>query len=278
MDTLNNNTLAEAQFEQELSVLAGDEASAMQIEHLLRFAELGKMSAGVVHDFNNDLTVAMGYLALLLHDRGLKESQKKLLKVASERLGESGKMLQALFRMIRGGAPTREKASLSEILEHIKDKIMVNQGFLKSDIRIILDYKEPLPLVWMDPLQIERVFFNLIQNAVNVMQETGTGNTVWVNVRSARDKVVILIRDSGPGLPESVLLQLGKPFCSTRKDHGGTGLGLMVAVQIIKEHGGEIKARNHSEFGAEFLIELPVKASPAEPVDSPNARFPSLVK
>src|SRR6202040_1531214 len=114
------------------------------------------------------------------------------------------------------------------------------------------------------PNQLLQVFFNIINNAVDAMDEI-SGGTLTVRTMSERGNVVILFSDTGPGVREPRLVF--DPFYTTKPVGKGTGLGLSICYGLIHDHGGQISCYNRSEGGATFRIELP--AVPA--------KFPSRV-
>src|SRR5260370_6667509 len=111
------------------------------------------------------------------------------------------------------------------------------------------------PPVTADSHQLEQVFLNLINNAVDAMLEAGQGGVLKVRVYLREGKVHIEFADSGPGIKEPN--RIFDPFYTTKSVGKGTGLGLSICYGIIKEHGGEISARNRKEGGAIIEVSLP---------------------
>lgn len=118
-----------------------------------------------------------------------------------------------------------------------------------------------LPLICCYPAQINQVFLQIISNAIDTIDASG-GNTnphLWLNSQVQGDRVIIVIRDNGLGIPDHVLPKIFDPFFTTKPVGQGTGLGLSISHQIVVEtHGGTLIAKNHPEGGAEFTIELPL--------------------
>jgi two-component system NtrC family sensor kinase len=140
-----------------------------------------------------------------------------------------------------------------------------------KNIRINLHAEQVLPAVRCDANQMLQVFFNIISNAVDAMDETGGGA---LTVRTMREKssVVIEFSDSGPGVKEPQFVF--DPFYTTKPVGKGTGLGLSICYGIVTEHGGTISCYNRHQGGATFRIELPTataalpKTSGAQPTRS----------
>jgi signal transduction histidine kinase len=115
-----------------------------------------------------------------------------------------------------------------------------------------------LPQVECHPGQINQVFMNLLLNAAQAIHETGE---VWIRTASQGDKVIIVIKDSGHGIPDANLPKIFDPFFTTKKVGEGMGLGLSISYGIIQKHGGTIRVSSPDRQGTEFTIELPVKWS-----------------
>jgi two-component system NtrC family sensor kinase len=123
-----------------------------------------------------------------------------------------------------------------------------------KNIRIELQTASAIPAVRGDPNQLLQVFFNIINNAVDAMEEV-SGGTLTVRTLRERENVVILFSDTGPGVSEPRLVF--DPFYTTKPVGKGTGLGLSICYGLIHDHGGQISCHNRPEGGATFRIELP---------------------
>jgi two-component system NtrC family sensor kinase len=109
--------------------------------------------------------------------------------------------------------------------------------------------------VTADPHQLEQVFLNIVNNAVDAMQESGKGSKLKVRLYARNGQVHAIFQDSGPGIREPK--RIFDPFYTTKSVGKGTGLGLSICYGIIKEHGGDISARNADEGGAIIEVKLP---------------------
>ena len=141
-----------------------------------------------------------------------------------------------------------------------------------KNIRIDLDAKSNLPGVNGDANQLLQVFFNIISNAVDALEEVGGGA---LTVRTSREttNVVIEFADTGPGIKEPHLVF--DPFYTTKPAGKGTGLGLSISYGVVKEHGGQISCFNRPGGGATFRIELPAVLAlfPARDSSRPHSAF-----
>jgi len=127
-----------------------------------------------------------------------------------------------------------------------------------SQIRMHLDLANDLPEIPADPHQLQQVFLNLINNAVDAILETGSEGDLWVRSGVDGNQIFVEFQDSGPGVKDAS--RVFDPFYTTKPVGKGTGLGLSICYGIISEHGGAILVRNESQKGATFRIELPLRA------------------
>jgi signal transduction histidine kinase len=134
--------------------------------------------------------------------------------------------------------------------------LLENQAIFQN-IKIEKDLAPSLPLVPGDIQQLNHMFMNIILNAVEAME--GRGNlTLRTFLLSDKDRVVVEISDTGPGIPEDVLSRIFEPFFTTKEAGKGTGLGLSLVYGIVENHGGTITAKSNSGEGTAFVIELPL--------------------
>jgi two-component system, NtrC family, sensor kinase len=111
------------------------------------------------------------------------------------------------------------------------------------------------------------VLLNLINNAFYVVDEKkkqqsdGYEPSVFVSTKKNADKIVISVKDNGPGIPPEIKDKIFQPFFTTKPTGQGTGLGLELAYDMVKAHGGEIKVETKVSEGSEFIILLPIKSN-----------------
>ncbi|MCF8077611.1 MAG: PAS domain-containing sensor histidine kinase, partial [Desulfotignum sp.] len=117
------------------------------------------------------------------------------------------------------------------------------------------DFDDPIPLVPVDVQKIKHVFMNIILNAADAMEGKGELSlSCWVSPK--KDKVFVEIADTGPGIPDDMLLKVFDPFFTTKAPGKGTGLGLSLAYRIVEDHGGKIYVESTEGSGTAFVIEL----------------------
>jgi signal transduction histidine kinase len=128
------------------------------------------------------------------------------------------------------------------------------------------DFDNSIGKVNIIPQDIGRVILNLINNAFYAATQNppsgGRGAkhepTVWVSTKKVGDKVLVSVKDNGPGIPQKILDKIFQPFFTTKPTGQGTGLGLSLSYDIVKAHGGELKVETKEGDGTSFIIHLPV--------------------
>jgi two-component system, NtrC family, sensor kinase len=224
--------------------------------HSEKMAAVGQLISGVAHELNNPLTAILGYSQLLtscgqVGPQGLEYSEK-LYKQAQR----THRIVQNLLSFARQHKPERVPVRLNQVLE---DTLALRDYDLRmSNIRLHLDLAENLPLAAADPHQLQQVFLNLVNNAVDAILESSGQGDLWVRTAREAERFVVEFVDSGPGVKDPS--KVFDPFYTTKPVGKGTGLGLSICYGIITEHGGLIRVSNVPPRGACFTIELPCTA------------------
>ncbi|MBW4496621.1 MAG: PAS domain S-box protein [Oscillatoria princeps RMCB-10] len=295
-------TAKSRQLELALQQLQRTQSQLIQSE---KMSSLGQLVAGVAHEINNPVSFIYGNVEHAREYAGdllrliqlyrdtypqpapaivaeieaidldfLTEDLPKLLdsmKMGADRIGEIVRSLRTFSRL--------DEAAVKEVNLHdgIDSTLMILQNRLKQrpnhpSIQVIKEYGD-LPLVECCAGQLNQVFMNLLNNAIDALDEQQaklTPEDLKANfsaitiVTSALDKerVAISISDSGPGIPEAVKKRLFDPFFTTKPVGKGTGLGLSISYQIVVEkHGGSLYCNSQMGKGAEFVMEIPVRQS-----------------
>src|SRR5262249_33075370 len=139
----------------------------------------------------------------------------------------------------------------------MEDTIALRDYDLKvNNIVVHREFDPVLPSVVADPHQVEQVYLNIINNAADAMLDTGRGGALSIRLRGENGRVITEFHDSRPGFLDAK--RAFDPFYTTKGVGKGTGLGLSICYGIVKEHGGEISAHNHTAGGAVIRVSLPV--------------------
>ena len=224
-----------------------------QLLHSEKLAAVGQLISGVAHELNNPLTAILGYSQLLtssgqMGQQGI-EYADKLYKQAQR----THRIVQNLLSFARQHKPERAAVQINQALEETLG--LRDYDLRMSNIRVHLELAPDLPVTAADPHQLQQVFLNMVNNAVDAVLERSTEGDLWVRTGVNGDRLFIEFTDSGPGVKDAS--RVFDPFYTTKPVGKGTGLGLSICYGIITEHGGTIRVRNIPTRGASFTIELP---------------------
>ncbi len=239
------------------------QAQMVQTEKLV---SLGQLAAGAAHEINNPLTGILGYSDLLVDDPALGERQR----VVAEKIRTLSRRIKTLVTSLLSFArrvPTeRLSLDLNQVLASALH--LSNLDLRGKHIQVQTDSDPDLPPMRGDANQVLQVFFNLISNAVDALEEVGGGKLV-IRTSHGDGKLAIEFSDTGPGIksPQHVF----DPFFTTKPVGKGTGLGLSICYGIVQEHGGRIECFNRPEGGATFVVEFPENALDAYDSEAPLA-------
>ncbi len=156
--------------------------------------------------------------------------------------------------------PGEDELKLADINQNIDSTLNIVWNELKYKAQIVKDYSE-LPQVKCYPQQLNQVFMNILVNAAQAIQKNGE---IGIVTREINDFIEIIISDTGEGISEKNLNRIFDPFFTTKEVGKGTGLGLNVAYNIIRKHGGEISVKSQVGKGTEFTMKIPING-PSSP-------------
>lgn len=249
-----------------------DSSHELMLENRLIQAQkleaIGVLAGGIAHDFNNILATISGYSELLLDDLPPSSpSSEKAAKILSA-VSKGRSLINQILVFSRQDKHEKIPVSVYEVLKE-------TMGFIKSavspDIKVNGNIRKISAYVLADPIQLFRMFLNLMTNAVQSMEEKG--GELNVNLALVEGKIVqkelnktemadeyalITFRDTGMGMDSSLLTRIFEPFFTTREVGKGSGLGLSVVYGIVSEMGGEILVSSRKHKGSVFYIYLPV--------------------
>ncbi|MDD5287310.1 MAG: transporter substrate-binding domain-containing protein [Desulfuromonadaceae bacterium] len=249
-----------------------------------KMASLGILVSGVAHEINNPTGL------ILLNGPTIKEAQQDAETILERYFQEHGDFMY-------GGIPysrMREKLPqlltemhegakrIKRIVEDLKDFARIDQGntrelfdlndVLKAALRLVdvtirtatnqceVNYTDNLPKVRGTPQRIEQVIINLILNACQSLPNMDYGISLATSCDPVTGTVTLHVRDEGVGIPLEHLVHLSDPFFTTRREAGGTGLGLSVSTAIIKDHGGSLEFVSQPGKGTTVTLTLPTAA------------------
>jgi len=216
-----------------------------------RISTIGRLSSSIVHDLRNPLAAVYGGAEMLV-DAELTPPQVKRLAAniyrASRRIQE---LLQDLLNVSRGSARGAEVCKLREVAAAGCESLLASAEAQHVEVLIRIPDEIELPL---ERNRMERVFSNLVGNALEMMPE---GGRIQISAAAQNGFVVADVRDTGPGIAPEIRGSLFEPFVSAGKKNG-LGLGLALSRQTVLDHGGDLWAEFEPGHGACFRLRLPV--------------------
>ena len=217
-----------------------------------RMAAVGETAAAVAHETRNPLGALTNCVQLLRKNPDLTGEDRELLEIIQN---ESQRLNRIVSDFLAFGRPRPPQFQLVNLHELIDETLVPIQrdGHCPPSIIFFRQFDSTLPMVWVDRDQLRQVFWNLFLNAIQAMGEKGE---LRLETRRHNSNAEILVRDTGPGIAESVLPTIFEPFRSTKRS--GTGLGLAIVRRILEEHGGQITVDSSQKVGTCFVLVLPL--------------------
>nr|WP_321458423.1 PAS domain S-box protein [uncultured Cohaesibacter sp.] len=250
-----------------------------ELNQMTRINAMDEMGATVAHELNQPLTAIILYLQsierkLQSYDENKPCSRSeidKLVELCGRAVREaqrSSSLLQRIRAIIEKKAPERIACDIVEIIRKSHELALV--GFSATDVQVDLDAPDVVPPVWVDPVQIEQIFLNLLRNAFQALRMVEEKSiTITLEVAPScdgdnRDRMIVRFKDSGPGIPDTSRKNLFKAFNADRRN--GMGLGLAIARSIAQSHGGSLDLApfDDEQPGACFVLTLPIASHSSE--------------
>ena len=228
------------------------EATRSQLTHAQKMELVGQMAGGIAHDMNNALTAIMGGASLL--DESAGEMREQIQEAAAHAAKLTHQLMVFTRRDTSQPVPLDLSATIAEQLKAVR-------RLLSSDITLNSALpSEPVPVV-ADPTHVLQVLLNLTSNARDAMGTAGT-LTLSLEHDKARHQAVLVVSDTGSGIPEAVRGRMFEPFFTTKPAGKGTGLGLANVQQLVLAMGGSVEVESELGKGATFRVTVPTTAAP----------------
>ena len=215
-----------------------------------QISTIGRLSTSIVHDLRNPLAAIYGGAEMLM-DAELTDSQVKRLAANIYRSSRAVKdLLQDLVDVSRQRVHPAEACRLRDVIEAAVESHAADASL--QGVGILVDVPEELEIP-MERARMERVFLNLIGNALEAMPQ---GGEIRLSAERGERQVLVQVEDTGPGIPEGVRARLFQPFVTSGKKNG-LGLGLALSRQTVLDHGGDLWVDAEAHAGARFWVRLP---------------------
>lgn len=236
---------------------AGEAFAATLEQHRARLHEaqrmqsLGRLTAGVAHDFNNALTAILGGVQLITD---ALPSQSELQATAARTLDAvefAADLARQLLDFARGDPADRREVGIDEVLERMSQLLRTLLGDRR---RLALELDAADALVRAGPTRLAQVVLNLVTNARDALPD---GGTVAIRSRVEGDFVAVSVADDGTGIPPDLLARIFDPLFTTKAAGHGSGLGLATVQHVVDELGGAVRVESEPGRGTLFEIRLP---------------------
>jgi signal transduction histidine kinase len=240
------------------STIARDVTERATLERAARRAEtlaaLGTVSAGIAHEINNPIGILSSRLELMLEGRrSVPPELREDLQMLRRNVERLGRITRSLLSAARQSPMEKRPVDLNTAVE--ESLMLVGKQMTKDRIQVVTTLDPNLPKVRGEPHTLQQVLMNLLVNARDAMPDGGIVRIETSRVTGREGGVRLVVADTGPGIPADVLPRITEPFYTTKTD--GTGLGLPLSYNIIREHGGRIEVDSAAGRGTTFIITLP---------------------
>jgi signal transduction histidine kinase len=232
-----------------------------QINLLSRVSLLGEMTASLAHELNQPLSgiISNAHAGMRFIDTG-KEGPATLREILVDVVADGRRAHEIIHNVrntIKKGEPTRRRIDLNELVTNVVHVVRPDAMGYSCEVETSL--AKDLPVIEGDPVQIQQVLVNLVNNALDAMRQTPPGQRkVEISTAGNGDNEVRLsVRDHGTGIRTEVQDRLFDQFFTTKEQ--GLGMGLAIVRSVVEAHGGDIQAENVADGGARFYFTLPVK-------------------
>jgi two-component system NtrC family sensor kinase len=250
-------------------------AMASQLRHADRLATVGRLAAGVAHEFGTPLTVVRGQARLIMDHPEIPDSERQSAQTIVEQVDRMSRIIRQLLDLARRRGLPQGPCDLGQLLARVSRLLEHEAG--RSGVRLAVEAPGEAVLACGDLQQLEQVAINLVMNAIQALGPRGGA----VALRCGREEaptrpneaagepgamVWFEVDDDGPGIPEEILVVVFEPFVTTKEAGQGTGLGLPLSLGIVRDHGGWIEAHSPPGSGARFRVFLrPLDGDEAAP-------------
>jgi two-component system NtrC family sensor kinase len=253
-----------------------EQMMSQQVIETGKLASVGELAAGIAHEINNPVAIMIeeaGWVEDLLEEEDLSgsENEKELHRALSQIKTQGRRCKEITHKLLSFARKTD-----SRIVEVFVPDLLTEIAYLSSqrakysNVDIKTNFEANLPSIPASETEMQQVFLNLVNNALDAMEKTG--GTITLDAKRADSDIIITVSDNGPGIAEANLARVFDPFYTTKPVGKGTGLGLSICYGIIKKIGGDIHVSSTKGAGTAFEIRFPVTQVTSEPPAMEDAK------
>jgi two-component system, NtrC family, sensor kinase len=233
-------------------------------EYTNKLASIGRLSSGVAHEINNPLAI-INQKAGLMMDMFLSgkdlSSDDRIIPLTNDVLDavkRCGAITKRLLDFAQHIEPSIEMVNINEVIEQMI--AFLRKEAERKNIVISVESKNSVPDFECDRGSLQQIFLNLFNNSFAAM-ENGGKLDISVELKNKTGTLIIIVSDTGTGIPAEDINNIFEPFFSSKKDHWGTGLGLSITYGLLKDIGGDIMVKSKLGKGTRFIITIPLTNS-----------------
>ncbi len=231
-----------------------------QLREVEQLTGIGQMAASVAHEIRNPLLAVGGFARRLHEEMDVDDPRREFTGIILEEVTRLEQILREQLTLERHLVPALSPVDINQILRDVRK--LLSHGILSSQVRLVGELADGLPITLGDANQLKQAFLNIISNAIQSMPD---GGTITVSTVQRGQSIVVRIEDTGPGIPGDIMSKLFVPFFTTRKT--GSGLGLAVTKRVIDNHGGDIEVMSEIGKGTIFDVSIPIVRAAKEVED-----------
>jgi signal transduction histidine kinase len=221
-----------------------------------RLSSLGHLAAGVAHEIRNPLNaIGMGLQRLkrefLPQDESKKEEYLAFTELILKEIRRVNEIVEQFLSLSRPFHLEQKQSSLDGLLKNLIT--LFQEEASSQGITLQAQIDSSLPLIKMDEERLTQAFINIMKNGIQAMEQ---GGVLRVETHPYRDRIRVVISDSGPGIPPDQMEKIFNYYYTTKEK--GVGLGLPIAHRIIEAHGGQLDVESRVGAGTKVTVTLPV--------------------
>lgn len=224
-----------------------------QLAYNEKMAELGKISAGVVHELNAPLSVIVSASQMIMREEGVPEIVQEMIARISSEAQRLSHLTKGLLNFSSHDETVGE-VDLNLTVDFILN--FLNYEAARRGIIVLKQFDHTLPVIRLDANLLKQIVLNIIMNALQAM-ENGGGKLLVETTTAGDDTVCFVIADNGPGIPAEAADRIFDRYFTTKKPGEGTGLGLFVTKNLVESMGGKIEVTSRIGGGTTFAVTLP---------------------
>src|SRR6185369_11814116 len=224
-----------------------------QLAYNEKMAELGKISAGVVHELNAPLSVIISASQMIMREEGVPGAVQEMISRISSEAQRLSQLTKGLLNF------SSHDETIGEVDPNLTVDFILNfLNFEAARRRVVVlkQYDYTLPVIRLDSNLLKQILLNIIMNALQAMEPDG-GKLLVETAATENETIRLTIADNGPGIPAEAIDRIFDRYFTTKKPGEGTGLGLFVTKNLVETMGGHIEVTSRIGGGTTFTVTLP---------------------